>query len=101
MVNQNFEPSPMVLSTPISPSILSASSEQMDRPSPVPPKRRVVVSSAWLNLSKIYCCLSSGMPMPVSSTGDVKFLFFHLFRFLGLDAEFDVAALGEFNGVAG
>ena len=51
-----------------------ASAHQMTRfdeivsPSPVPPKRRVVDPSAWLNASKIIERFSSGMPMPVSLT---------------------------------
>jgi hypothetical protein len=35
-------------------------------PRPVPPKRRLVDWSAWLKLSKMRCCASGGMPMPVS-----------------------------------
>ncbi len=40
----------------------------MARPRPVPPKRRVIDASACVNLRNIFCCASSGMPIPVSST---------------------------------
>ena len=40
----------------------------MARPSPVPPYLRVVEPSACVNASKISCCFSRGMPMPVSLT---------------------------------
>ena len=40
----------------------------MARPSPVPPKRRVVEASACTNFWKIASRLSTGMPMPVSIT---------------------------------
>ena len=47
---------------PISPTSCLA----MVVPRPVPPKRRVVDSSACVKLSKIFACASGGMPMPVS-----------------------------------
>ena len=34
----------------------------------MPPKRRVVDVSAWVNESKIVACLSAAMPTPVSLT---------------------------------
>ena len=40
----------------------------MASPSPVPPCRRVVELSAWMNGSKIDACLSAAMPMPESLT---------------------------------
>ncbi len=43
-------------------------SRLIDRPRPVPPYLRLVVPSACWNASKIRRCLSSGMPMPESST---------------------------------
>jgi len=47
--NQNRLPQPNVLSTPISPPISSTSCLQIANPSPLPPKRRVIEVSAWLN----------------------------------------------------
>ena len=46
MVNQNVEPQPGLLKTPISPPIRCASSLQMASPSPVPPYLRAVEVSA-------------------------------------------------------
>ena len=43
-------------------------SRLIDRPRPVPPYLRLVVPSACWKASKMMRCLSSGMPMPVSST---------------------------------
>ncbi len=40
----------------------------MDKPSPVPPKRRATPASACWNDSNTMSCLSLGMPMPVSVT---------------------------------
>ena len=54
------------------PPIIATSRAEIVRPSPVPPKRRVVEPSAWLNASKISACLSRGMPMPVSRDRDVQ-----------------------------
>jgi hypothetical protein len=45
-----------------------ASSRQMASPSPLPPKRRVVDSSAWVNGSKILPIVAASMPIPVSLT---------------------------------
>ena len=44
----------------------------MASPRPVPPKRRVVSSSAWLKAPKMTASLSRGMPMPVSCTAKVS-----------------------------
>ena len=38
----------------------------MAKPKPVPPYLRLVLPSACWNASKIICCFSGGMPMPVS-----------------------------------
>mmetsp|Transcript_21863 Transcript_21863/g.85658 ORF Transcript_21863/g.85658 Transcript_21863/m.85658 type:complete len:234 (+) Transcript_21863:6367-7068(+) len=46
----------------------SASSRQMDRPSPVPPKRRVVESSAWVKGRNSLACSSGATPTPLSLT---------------------------------
>jgi hypothetical protein len=51
--NQNVLPFPGVLFKPICPPIISTSCFEMVVPSPVPPYRRVVVSSAWTKLSKM------------------------------------------------
>src|SRR5262249_4453886 len=47
---------------------MRASFRVMARPSPVPPKRCAVVTSAWLNSSNSLACCSAVMPMPVSET---------------------------------
>ena len=52
----------------MSPPRRRASSREIDRPSPVPPKRRLVLPSAWRKASKITSCCDFGMPMPVSCT---------------------------------
>ena len=67
-VKWNVLPSSGSLSTQIRPPISSTSVDEIARPRPVPPNWRVVEPSACLNGSKIACCLSGGMPMPVSLT---------------------------------
>ena len=62
----------------ISPPKSRDSSRLMARPKPVPPYLRLVEPSACWNASKMICCLSDGMPMPVSetamaSTSDARF----------------------------
>ena len=52
----------------ISPPSRWAISRLIDRPSPVPPYRRLVVPSACWKASKMTRSLSSAMPMPVSTT---------------------------------
>ena len=47
-----------------------AISRLIDSPRPVPPNLRLVVPSACWNASKISCCLSFAMPMPVSVTAN-------------------------------
>ena len=64
----NVLPSPSVDSTRISPPSRRAISRLIERPSPVPPKRRLVVPSACWNASKISRSLSAGIPIPVSTT---------------------------------
>ena len=59
---------PGSLSTPTSPPISSASSRQIDRPRPVPPKRRVVESSACVNGVNRRACIAGSMPGPLSLT---------------------------------
>ena len=65
-------PRPSSLSTPIAPPIKRVSSREMVVPRPVPPKRRVVDSSAWRKRSKSCGSLSGGMPIPVSTTSTSK-----------------------------
>ena len=43
----------------------------MASPSPVPPNRRVVEPSAWVNGSNSRSRVSGAMPMPVSETAKV------------------------------
>lgn len=64
----NRLPSPTSLSTRILPPMPTQRSREIARPRPVPPKRRVVDSSAWVKASKIVSSFSGGMPTPVSST---------------------------------
>ena len=66
--NQNTDPRPASLLTPISPCISSTSCRQMDKPSPVPPYWRVMEESPCEKASnrRARCC--SSMPIPVSST---------------------------------
>ena len=47
-VNQNVEPCPSTLRTPIFPPIISTSCLEIARPNPVPPYLRVVEPSAWV-----------------------------------------------------
>ena len=54
------------LSTVMEPPMSLTSSAQIERPSPEPPNRRVVVSSAWVNGSNIFAMASRLSPMPVS-----------------------------------
>lgn len=67
-VNQQVLPCPTSLSTPRSPPISSTSRRQIARPSPVPPKRRVVELSAWLKAWNRRPRASGEMPIPVSRT---------------------------------
>ena len=64
----NVEPTPTIDETLISPPINSAILLQIAKPKPVPPKLRVVDSSACLKGSKIEFNLAAGMPIPVSFT---------------------------------
>jgi hypothetical protein len=70
----NVDPSPSVLSTWISPPSRRAISRLIDRPRPVPPKRRLIEPSACWNASKMRRTLSGGMPIPVSITANATTL---------------------------
>ncbi len=67
-MNQKVEPLPGALARPISPPIIVTRRRQIARPSPVPPKRRVVELSDCVNDSNTLACASGAMPTPVSST---------------------------------
>ena len=60
-------PSPGLV-TAISPFSSLAISRLIERPRPVPPKRREIEPSACWKASKISLSLSGGIPMPVSET---------------------------------
>ena len=64
----NVLPLPGELTRRISPPSRRAISRLIARPRPVPPYLRLVLPSACWNASKMICCLSGGMPMPVSVT---------------------------------
>ena len=61
-------PRPGVDDSRISPPSSRDNSRLIASPSPVPPYLRLVQPSACWNASKMICCLSDGMPMPVSDT---------------------------------
>ena len=61
-------PSPGSLSTEIVPPISSTRRFEIASPSPVPPKRRVVEASTWLNEVNSWSIRSGGIPIPVSRT---------------------------------
>jgi len=56
------------LTSRISPPSRRESSRLIASPSPVPPYLRLVLPSACWNASKMICCFSGEMPMPVSLT---------------------------------
>ena len=66
--NEKVLPLPTSLSSSSFPFIRDTSWRLIVRPSPVPPKRRVVEPSAWRKASKMRARLSLGTPTPVSST---------------------------------
>ena len=70
----NVLPTPGVLASRISPPSSRAISRLIARPRPVPPYLRLVLPSACWNASKMICCLSGGMPMPVSVTENASTL---------------------------
>jgi hypothetical protein len=68
----NCEPAPSALLTSIVPPIRSTMRLQIARPSPVPPKRRRVDSSACVNGVNSSASVSGVMPMPLSVTRSVR-----------------------------
>ena len=67
-VKWNVAPRPGSLSSHIRPPISVTRRDAIESPRPVPPNCRVIDPSACVNASKIACCFSRGMPMPVSAT---------------------------------
>ncbi len=67
-MNQKVLPRPGSLIAPMLPPISSTSSFEMASPSPVPPKLRVVDTSAWWKGSKSSSICEASIPMPVSVT---------------------------------
>ena len=66
--NQKVLPWPSSLWTPISPPISSTKRLQIDKPRPVPPKRRLMLASAWVKGANSWASASGAMPMPLSHT---------------------------------
>src|SRR2546426_38046 len=64
----NSLPRLTALVTSSSPPMSATRRREIARPSPVPPKRRVIDASACVNSWKIVPSCSSGMPIPVSRT---------------------------------
>ena len=64
----NVDPLPSVLSTEISPPIISQNRRLIARPSPVPPYCRVVEASTCVKSWNSRSICSAVMPMPVSLT---------------------------------
>ncbi len=97
-VNQNVDPRPASLSTPIVPPISPASCRLMASPSPVPPYLRVVLASTWLNDWNSRSSRSGGMPMPVSVTA--KRTPSAAAAGVGRHGQRDRPGVGELHGVA-
>ncbi len=103
----NVLPLPGELTRRISPPRSREISRLIASPSPVPPYFRLVLPSACWNASKMICCLSGGMPMPVSeteiaSTADARFRSsFSVFQpaLHRLHRQRDLALLGELERV--
>ena len=95
----NVLPRPTSLSSQISPPIIWTSRAEIARPSPVPPYLRVVDVSAWEKALKSFCCLSGGMPMPVSLTAKCRQTSCSV-RDSHLDPEHHLPRFGELDGVA-
>ena len=98
-VKQNVLPCPWRLSSQRRPPISFTSCDEIARPSPVPPYLRVIERSACSKASKINCCFSGGMPMPVSVTAK-RSSTCSLAACLDLCMKHDLATLCEFDGVA-
>src|ERR1700746_2584102 len=89
------DPLPGSLATVTSPPIMRASLRVMARPSPVPPERRAVRASAWLNSSNSFALLRGhsdagihdGKLDPAASIGDLA------------HPQGDLAGFGELAGI--
>ena len=89
-------PTPGSLCSLISPPRSRVSSRQIDRPRPVPPYLRLVEPSACANDSKIDCCFSKGMQMPVSTTRNATTFEARLrFSFEGLQPPMAISAMNS------
>ena len=62
----NVDPTPIVLSTWMSPPIIRANRRLIARPRPVPPNRLDIELSAWLKSRNSRSICSSEMPIPES-----------------------------------
>ena len=71
-VTMNSLPTPGSLSTAMRPPINSTRCLTIESPRPVPPKRRVMESSAWTKGLNRPACSSGAMPMPVSRTAKLN-----------------------------
>ena len=71
-VNQNVDPFPSSLSTPILPPIISANRLDIANPRPVPPYLREVEVSTWEKDLKSLFIRSSGIPIPVSDISNLR-----------------------------
>jgi len=69
---ENMLPWPGLLVHLMVPPISDTKSDEMARPSPVPPYLRVKEASAWEKGVNKYSCFSGGMPIPVSLMQMVK-----------------------------
>ena len=98
-VTVKVEPLPGTLSTVTLPPISSASRRTIERPRPVPPKRRVVEESACANGWNSRRRCSSLRPMPVSVTDSVTLARAFADRRVAARDQHP-AALGEFQRVA-
>ena len=103
----NVLPTRGALTRRISPPSRRDSSRLIARPSPVPPYLRLVLPSACWNASKMICCLSGEMPMPVSAT-EIAITSLARFRASfcgfqpnigGLDRQYDAALMRELERV--
>ena len=96
--NQKVEPSALVgCATPISPPISSTIRLEIARPRPVPPNRREIEASAWVNRSKTGSACLGGTPMPVSLTSTRSRRGLAVGGLVNVDV--DAAPGGELDGV--
>ena len=82
------------------PPIRTTSCREIARPSPVPPKRREVELSAWVNASKRCSACRLAMPMPVSRTDSSSRAGPVASSWIRQRSEIDLSRGGELDGVA-